>query len=549
MSETGAKTSKKELRKIAPANERKVALENEKKLASARDAIKELSQRARWIEGVSLVVLGVIILIGAAGVIIFLHRMDTVDKRVYNDLRIEKWRVEHDLAKLDSMFHARECTSAMFSGARVVTASQAVRGGGPIACKCGGGFCVDAKGRVDPSFPASAGCSCANSAWAASGIPFFNVTDEASAPVQMRCSMHPDGRLLRDSCVLYVHEEQPTFRFFCLSCWFYYLLHWIGVSFLKMSTYSMCLLSLPLLVLILGTLEKILKDRAEQEERNRSNESKGTAAPHLQTKKPAVEKRELVAQVFDVEANHCVPIEWKNLPTECVRAAVSSTKRHICFCRHGDLIYVVDSDDPPAGGMTYYLNPLLREVHSTPSTETPEEPLTVQVYDTKTRFPSRVELKDLPNECMCAAISSTAESIRICKDGDVFYVENRKEPIFCTYGTIYRPEQIKNMYVFELGGPKKTETTTCETPKTISVFDLDSKKVTEIEWSRFADMEWKNAAVEKIEETHVRLHYVTFGSYGGIRVQPVHSQDVPIPHDGTYYHVEYLRRLVKSLNQ
>ncbi len=133
---------------------------------------------------------------------------DKVDKVKYDLLIAGYVSLEKDNAQFNSMFVSPMCWTSEYSGHQVVSTNRTILQGGPIVCKQSAGSMCFADQLVDVTFPSplQSGSFCANSAWKVGGIPYYNVSDVVSDKTFIRCFLHTDGRILRDSCVLHIQE-------------------------------------------------------------------------------------------------------------------------------------------------------------------------------------------------------------------------------------------------------------------------------------------------------------------------------------------------------
>lgn len=473
MSETGEKSRKRS---------RDIICEKDKQLANANQQIEAWKKKASIVDSV-VGMIGVIVMIciGCAflGAPLYLN---IVSRDQYNDLSAQKWHVERNLAGYESMFQTRECFQGTFSGARVVTTSQAILLGGPITCKCGGGICVNKNGVVDTSFPKDADCTCTNSAWSADGVPFYNVTDEASAPAHLRCSMHRDGRILRESCVLRISESQSVKgislnNFILVMC--YGMGHeiWSLLVWIQRIIFMLLYVSPPVLcvVLLFAAIREAIRQKA----------STGSSTAQS-AKRAATSKKYSCAQVFDIASRQRVPVEWADLPQDCVRAALATTKKYVYFYRHGDLIDIVDSDERNPE-MSNYSIEYLREVLE------PRKSPTACVLDAETNLPVEVAWKDLPEECVKNALSCTKKYVGFFRHRDRIYTVGANEIMPAL--TNYSIQTLRNV----LGGTSEISPKS----RTVHVFVFQTNLPVEVEWKDLSEKCMK--AIALTTEKYVRL--------------------------------------------
>jgi hypothetical protein len=357
MSEVGEKKKRKELRKMLRASEQKLAHANERiETLGKKYSIKKL------------IVEGLVVIVSISISLAMLVSPAIIG--TWNESKIAELSAENArLAQFDSMFREPACSAHVFSGARVVTSNERsgtradhvhVRGGGRV--------CLDKDGVVDLPFSLSKTCTCTNSEWEARFVFVYNTTDVDCAEVHIRCFVHADGRILPESCTLRIPGGDPsnggsfaklnqaassTLEKFFGTIWS--ILGGITNPFI--AAFLMLLLSGAASATSSYNTWRSQLD-APTPQASKSNNPKeascSRAVCSLQEKKDASLEIARKAAVFDIQTNRNVSVAWDVLPKDCVENALASTKKYVCFYRHGELIYMVDSDEHQDNGARHY---------------------------------------------------------------------------------------------------------------------------------------------------------------------------------------------------
>lgn len=310
-----------------------VILENERQLALANERFGALTRKFQLMQMVAKGMIGLFIFSVAVAIMF----VPTLMNRASQVSLAENARLEAELAQFNSMFQNRTCSVRKFSGAQLVTTNEEIRGGGPVVCKCGGATCIDEDGVVDTSFPFSRTCACANHAWNTYDVPFYNITEEAIAPVHIRCFARPDGRTLKNSCMLYIREIGSSVPKDVHDA------SYVLEKSLKNAESLLALIMHPFTVALVVFI--LWKERSNIQPH---------ATDRPETGVPPGKPR--TVHVFDIQTNRPVEVEWKDIPRECVRAAVDSTTKWVRLCQNRNHIYHESCENPDQSDPTFYLS-------------------------------------------------------------------------------------------------------------------------------------------------------------------------------------------------